>query len=66
MVWLQSPTASTFSFTDELIEAVGGVTGDTSQYVGGRASGNFALSPPVQSSHGVPGTFWEIVEGQGT
>lgn len=33
MVWPQSPTALTFSFTDELIEAMGGVTGDESQYV---------------------------------
>lgn len=66
MVWPQSPTASTFSFTDELPEAMGGVTGDASQYVGGRAYGNLVLSPPVQSSHGVPRTFWEIVEGQGT
>lgn len=66
MVLLQSPTASTFSFTDELMEAMGGVTGDVSLYFGGRASGNLALSPPVQSSHGVPRTFWEIAEGQGT
>lgn len=60
MVWLQSPNASTFSFTDELIEAVRGVTEDVSQYAGGRASRNLALSPPAQSSMGSPGPSWRL------
>lgn len=40
------------------------MTGDVSEEVGGGASRNLALSPPVQSAHGVPRTFWETVGGQ--